>query len=134
ILVVEDELINAIPALMAFDGEEFDVHTASSFEMAQEMIRGGEPDLALLDIHILGGGTGKDIAGILKEKGVPYLFVTKIVDGHVQDGKTAIEIRDDNEVIVRLEKTEKDEEVWRIAYKKLKEKMETSIFQGGQKC
>jgi len=124
ILIVEDDLPNMIMALMAFEEESFEVIVVSNYEDALDKVDEFVPDFALLDVNIKGGGTGKDIARVLKGKSIPYLYVTgvsTIVNNHAH-GIEAIEIRNDNEVILSIEKAEKDQEVWRTAYEKLKER------------
>jgi len=128
ILVVEDDHINMICALAAFGYDESfeDVIIIPSYDEAVEAIDKFRPTVALLDVNIKGRGTGKDIGGILKEKGIPYVYVTGVsrIGDHSDDRHKetfAIEIQSEDETLGRFEKVEKDQEIWRTAYEKLKE-------------
>ena len=67
-----------------------------------------KPTLALVDVNII-GGSGRDLANVLKEKGIPFVFVTASGEG--------VEIQSENETLAKIGKSpDKDPEVWRAAY------------------
>ena len=86
VLIVEDELIIAIDveASLAEEGHQV-VGIARESETALALGRRLRPDLALVDIQLVDGETGPEIARHLKDMGVPVLFMTadpdKLPDG-----------------------------------------------------
>ena len=77
ILIVEDELIVAIgvEASLSEEGHQV-VGIARESNTALGLGRRLRPDLALVDVHLVDGETGPEIAGHLKEMGIPVLFMT----------------------------------------------------------
>ena len=77
ILIVEDELIIAIDveASLSEEGHQV-VGIARESETALGLGRRLRPDLALVDIHLVDGETGPEIARHLKDMGIPVLFMT----------------------------------------------------------
>src|SRR5919202_5897327 len=77
VLIVEDELIIAIDveASLSEEGHQV-VGIARESETALGLGRRLRPDLALVDVHLVDGETGPEIAGHLKEMGIPVLFMT----------------------------------------------------------
>src|ERR671929_1756251 len=77
VLIVEDELIIAIDveASLAEEGHQV-VGIARESETALALGRRLRPDLALVDMHLVDGETGPEIARHLKDMGVPVLFMT----------------------------------------------------------
>ena len=77
ILTVEDELIIAIDveASLSEEGHQV-VGIARESETALGLARRLTPDLALVDVHLVDGETGPEIARHLKDMGVPVLFMT----------------------------------------------------------
>ncbi|MCK5510650.1 hypothetical protein KAI65_03860 [Candidatus Parcubacteria bacterium] len=126
ILVVEDNFPNMIGALAAFHNDENveDVIVIPTFKEVVEKLDEFKPTVALLDIHII-GGTGKDVGKILKEKSIPYIYLTGISIGSGHHAKiVAIAIKYENakgelKTLLEINKTDKDQEVWRAAYEKL---------------
>lgn len=120
ILIVEDDFPNMIGALQAFQGDKNieDCIAVKSYEEAVSKIDEFKPSAALLDVNII-GGSGKEVAKILKEKGIPYVFVTA-------SGNNQIEIQSDEETLMKLEKNMgKDVETWQVAYELLKKRRES---------
>ena len=77
ILIVEDELIIAIDveACLSEEGHQI-VGIARESETALGLGQRLKPDLALVDVHLVDGETGPEIAGHLKDMGIPVLFMT----------------------------------------------------------
>ncbi len=77
ILIVEDELIIAIDVEESLSEEGHQVvGIARESEMALGLAQRLRPDLALVDVYLVDGETGPEIAGHLKEMGIPVLFMT----------------------------------------------------------
>ena len=77
ILIVEDELIIAIDLEETLSEEGHQVagiarESKTALGLAQYL----KPDLALVDMHLVDGDTGPEIARHLKEMGIPVLFMT----------------------------------------------------------
>ena len=77
ILIVEDELIIAIDveASLSEEGNQV-IGIARESETALGLARRLTPDLALVDVHLVDGETGPEIARHLKDMGIPVLFMT----------------------------------------------------------
>ena len=132
ILVVEDNFLNAICAVTAFDkyGYIEDVLTTGDYSITMEKLDEYRPTAALVDLNFP-GYSGKELPGQaigkeLKKRGIPYLYVTGI--SHPDDHHhniTVIEVKHDTanglETVLRFDKVEKDQEVWQAAYDKLNE-------------
>ena len=77
ILIVEDELVIAIDLEETLSEEGHQVagiarESKTALGLAQRL----RPDLALVDVHLVDGDTGPEIARRLKEMGIPVLFMT----------------------------------------------------------
>ena len=134
ILVVEDYMPNMVSALMAFheDDNIEDIIVHGKFEDARRSIGEFRPTVALLDININGGGTGRDIGKILKQQNIPYVYVTGVGPAHGDQSEEfapqnllyAIEIKMEEEngltTLASFEACEKDPEIWRKAYELLR--------------
>jgi len=85
ILVVEDEalILLDLEQTLAEAGVET-VLAASTVADALKMVDMGEPDAAILDLHLGRDGWSYDVAHRLKEKGVPFVFSSGTVE--VADG------------------------------------------------
>ena len=77
ILIVEDELITAIDveASLSEEGHQI-IGIARESETALGLGQRLKPDLALVDVHLVDGETGPEIAGHLEDMGIPVLFMT----------------------------------------------------------
>ena len=77
VLIVEDELVIAIDveASLTEEGHQI-VGIARESETALALGHRLRPDLALVDIQLVDGETGPEIARHLKDMGVPVLFMT----------------------------------------------------------
>ena len=77
ILVVEDEVIIAfhMEALLLEDGHRV-VGLARDARSARVLAHDKNPDLALVDVVLVDGETGPEIARHLEAMGIPVLFVT----------------------------------------------------------
>src|SRR5919206_5136832 len=77
ILIVEDELVIAIDveASLSEEGHQV-VGFARESETALSLGQRLRPDLALVDVRLVDGETGPEIAQHLKEMGIPVLFMT----------------------------------------------------------
>lgn len=77
ILVVEDEALLAMNIEGALtDARHEVVGIADDFDSALARAAERVPDLALLDIHLLSGSSGLDVAAAFRTRGIPCLFVT----------------------------------------------------------
>ena len=77
ILIVEDQFIEANNLRLILDREGYVVAPiASSFAEAIEMLDRHKPDLVLLDIYLEGTLTGIDVAKILIERKVPFVYLS----------------------------------------------------------
>ena len=81
VLIVEDELVIAIglEACLSEAGHQV-VGIAHEAETALALGDRLRPDLALVDVHLVDGETGPQIARHLKDVGVPVLFMTANAD------------------------------------------------------
>ncbi|MFV2054199.1 response regulator [Aliiroseovarius sp. YM-037] len=77
ILVVEDEVLVALETadLIGEFGLEV-VGPAIRLTQAEELARAENFEFALLDVNLGQGTTSKSIAGILRERDIPFAFVT----------------------------------------------------------
>ena len=77
ILIVEDQFIEANNLRLILDGAGYAVAPiASSFAEAIEMLDRHKPDIVLLDIYLEGALTGIDVAKILIERKVPFVYLS----------------------------------------------------------
>jgi DNA-binding response OmpR family regulator len=78
ILIVEDErpLAETLRYLVEDNPRYRVVGIAEDLPSALELLEHGEPDLALVDLHLARGSTGFSVAVRLNDAGVPCLFVT----------------------------------------------------------
>jgi DNA-binding NarL/FixJ family response regulator len=77
ILIVEDErpLAETLRYLVEDNPRYRVVGIASDLPTALELLDHGQPDLALVDLHLAHGSTGFSVAVRLNDAGVPCLFV-----------------------------------------------------------
>lgn len=76
VLVIEDQFLIAIDTEQALRAAgAADVRLASSVRDALEMLMSFVPDVVVLDF-VLGDGTGADVAKVLVERQVPFVFST----------------------------------------------------------
>jgi CheY-like chemotaxis protein len=77
IFVVEDEPIVAFEMCDTLEDLGIEVVGPSiHLEHAQQLAREGEIDAALLDVNLGKGQTSQSVAEILKQRGIPYAFIT----------------------------------------------------------
>lgn len=78
ILIVEDErpLAETLRYLIEDNPRYRVVGIAEDLPSALELLDHGDPDLALVDLHLARGSTGFSVAVRLNDAGVPCLFVT----------------------------------------------------------
>lgn len=78
ILIVEDErpLAETLRYLVEDNPRYRVVGIAEDLPSALELLEHGQPDLALVDLHLARGSTGFSVAVRLNDAGVPCLFVT----------------------------------------------------------
>jgi DNA-binding NtrC family response regulator len=77
ILVVEDEFIIASSLKIILEGAGNKVlGIASSVKKALQMIDADRPDWVFLDIYLVGQQTGIDLANILNDKRIPFIYVS----------------------------------------------------------
>lgn len=78
ILIVEDErpLAETLRYLVEDNPRYRVMGIAEDLPSALELLEQGEPDLALVDLHLARGSTGFSVAVRLNDAGVPCLFVT----------------------------------------------------------
>ncbi|MXV50596.1 response regulator [Pedobacter sp. HMF7647] len=77
ILIVEDEFIEANNLKMILEKAGYSVCTiARSVEIAVEIVDREKPDLVLLDIFLKGRLTGIDLAKVLREKNIAFVFLS----------------------------------------------------------
>lgn len=81
VLIVEDQ------AVLAMDLEDRLIElgyevcgTAASYEEALELVEHSLPELAILDIQILGDRDGTEVALYLNPKGIPFIYLTSADD------------------------------------------------------
>jgi two-component system response regulator HydG len=77
ILVVEDEFIIASSLKIILEGAGNKVMgIASSVKKAVQMIDAESPDWVFLDIYLVGQQTGIDLANILNDRRIPFIYVS----------------------------------------------------------
>ncbi len=77
VLIVEDQFVEANDLQLMLRKAGFEVcGIARSVEIAEEMIKKDEPGLVLLDIFLKGKRTGIDLASQLKEKNIPFVYLS----------------------------------------------------------
>lgn len=77
ILIVEDQFIEAHDLQLILEKANYEVTgIARSVEQALEQIETEKPDLVFLDIMLRGTGNGIDLAHVLKEKHIAFIFVS----------------------------------------------------------
>lgn len=83
ILIVEDEALVAM-AMESYlaDAGHVVVGQADDFESAVTLAEEMHPDLALVDINLVDGDSGVDVAGELNRNNVPCLMVTSNCSAH----------------------------------------------------
>jgi DNA-binding NtrC family response regulator len=77
ILVVEDEFIiaSSLKIILEEAGNKV-LGIASSVKKALQMIDAGRPDWVFLDIYLVGQQTGIDLAYILNDRRIPFIYVS----------------------------------------------------------
>ena len=87
VLVVEDEPLHAMNIEdMLTELGHFVAATATRIDKALSLAEGSEFDLAVLDINLAGSNTFQ-VAGILRKRGIPFIFMSGygtdgLVDGY----------------------------------------------------
>jgi two-component system, NtrC family, response regulator HydG len=77
ILIVEDQFIEANNLHMILERAGYAVSgIARSVSIALKMLESELPDMVLLDIYLQGNQTGIDLAGILKERGIAFIYLS----------------------------------------------------------
>ncbi|WP_341902386.1 response regulator transcription factor [Fluviicola taffensis] len=81
ILVVEDDPLVADDLVDKLNTLAYRVTAiAESYETALLAVKTEKPDLALLDIELKGELTGIDLAQVLSQMGIPFIYLTSIQD------------------------------------------------------
>ena len=77
IFVVEDEVVVAFEMSDLLEDLGFEVVGPSvHLDDAKRKAKADEIDIAFLDVNLGGGKTSKPVVDILKERGIPYVFIT----------------------------------------------------------
>ena len=77
VLIVEDQFVEANDLQLMLRKAGFKIcGIARTADIAEEMIKNNEPELVLLDIFLKGKRTGIDIAKHLKEKNIPFIYLS----------------------------------------------------------
>jgi DNA-binding NtrC family response regulator len=77
ILIVEDHFVEAVNLRIILDKAGYDVCSiASSYGEALTIIKDEKPAMVLLDIHLQGKLTGIDLAKVLREKNIGFVFLS----------------------------------------------------------
>lgn len=77
VLIVEDQFIEANNLQMVIQEAGYHVCTiARSVDEALEILASEKPDLVLLDIFLKGRKTGIDLAHILKQQNIPFIYLS----------------------------------------------------------
>ena len=88
ILIVEDQFIEAnILKLILKKAGYLVCSIARSVSEALKIIEKENPDLVLLDIQLQGNLTGIDLARILKDKNIAFVFLSANSNKQILDGK-----------------------------------------------
>ena len=87
VLVVEDELIVAMNLCDQLDTFGYETLTSvTNYEDAIESIKTDTPDIAILDINLVGSKSGIDIAQFIDENcDIPFIFLTSFNDSQTFD-------------------------------------------------
>lgn len=81
LLIVEDDwLVAEFIATVAVDLGIEVISIVQSYDEAKSLLESQQPDCAVVDINIKGARHGIDVARMLKEKGVEFLFLTAYKD------------------------------------------------------
>lgn len=90
ILVVEDQFIEANNLQMILERAGYRVCTiARSVPVALDIIEKEKPDLVLLDIYLQGNQTGIDLAHMLKEKNIAFVYLSANSNKDILDAAKA---------------------------------------------
>lgn len=77
ILIVEDHFVEAVNLRIILDKAGYEICSiASSFNEAMTIVRDEKPDMVLLDIHLQGKLTGIDLAKVLKDRNVGFVYLS----------------------------------------------------------
>jgi DNA-binding NtrC family response regulator len=86
VLIVEDQFIEANNLRLILKKEGYSVlPVAHSVEDALEIMEQHTPEIVLLDIHLRGALTGIDLAGSLREKNIPFVYLSANSDKLILD-------------------------------------------------
>jgi two-component system, NtrC family, response regulator HydG len=86
VLIVEDQFIEANNLRLILKKEGYSVlPIAHSVEDAREIMQQHTPEIVLLDIHLRGALTGIDLAGSLREKNIPFVYLSANSDRLILD-------------------------------------------------
>jgi DNA-binding NtrC family response regulator len=86
VLIVEDQFIEANNLRLILKKEGYSVlPIAHSVEDAREIMEQHTPEIVLLDIHLRGALTGIDLAGSLREKNIPFVYLSANSDKLILD-------------------------------------------------
>ncbi len=88
ILIVEDHPTMREAMRLVLEGEGFDIEEASDGNQALEAVRGGPPDLVLLDMNVP-GTTGSDLLAALKHDPVTSGVRVIVVTATGEEGRAA---------------------------------------------
>lgn len=77
IFIVEDEVLVAFEMTDTLEDMGFEVVGPSvHLEDAKERARGSDIDIAFLDVNLGRGKTSEPVAEILRERGIPFVYIT----------------------------------------------------------
>ncbi len=77
IFVVEDEVLIAFEMCDVLEDLGFEIVGPSvRLKDAEEQARTEQIDAAFLDVNLGGGDTSKPVAQILRDRGIPFVFIT----------------------------------------------------------
>jgi DNA-binding NtrC family response regulator len=86
ILIVEDHFVEAVNLRIILNKAGYDVCSiASSYGEALTIIKDEKPAMVLLDIHLQGKLTGIDLAKVLREKNIGFVFLSANSDKRTLD-------------------------------------------------
>ena len=90
VLIVEDQFIeaNMLRQILKMDGYSV-LPIAHSVEDAWQIMERHTPGIVLLDIHLRGALTGIDLAASLREKNIPFIYLSANSDKPVVDAAIA---------------------------------------------
>jgi two-component system, NtrC family, response regulator HydG len=90
VLIVEDQFIeaNMLRHILKMEGYPV-LPIAHSVEDARQIMERHTPAIVLLDIHLRGALTGIDLAGTLREKNIPFVYLSANSDKPVVDAAIA---------------------------------------------